>query len=158
MIVWLATTDASAKPVPPPTIATTSTVTASNPGRKNPRAVSDGEEPESSSDSTSYFDWWPRKGGTEWIEYTFAQPTKVSEAELYWFDDTGRGEVRVPASWRLLYKDGETWKPVTVNTPYGTAKDQYNKASFVPVTTSGLRLEVTLQSGFSAGVQEWKVR
>jgi hypothetical protein len=162
MTVWLATTDASAKPVPPPTIATTSTVTASNAGRKNPRAVNDGEDPDSSSDSTSYFDWWPRKGGpqagAEWVEFAFAQPTKVSEADLYWFDDTGRGEVRVPASWRLLYKDGDEWKPVTVNSPYGVAKDQYNKTSFTPVTTSGLRLEVTLQTGFSAGVQEWKVR
>jgi DUF1680 family protein len=158
MLVWLATTDAGAKPVPPPTVATTSTVTASNAGRKNPRAVNDGEEPESSSDPASYFDWWPKKGSTETIDYTFAKPTQVTEAELYWFDDTGHGEVRVPASWRLLYKDGTDWKPVTTTGTYGVAKDQYNKVTFTPITTSGLRLEVTMQPQFSAGIEEWKVR
>jgi len=29
--------------------------------------------------------------------------------------------------------------------------------TFTPVTTSGLRLEVTMQAQWSAGVQEWKV-
>jgi len=30
--------------------------------------------------------------------------------------------------------------------------------TFTPVTTSGLRLEVTLQPGYSAGIQEWDVK
>jgi uncharacterized protein len=158
MTVWLATTDAAARPIPLPTVATSSTVTASNPGRKNPRAINDGEEPESSADAASYFDWWPRKGSTEWVEYAFDKPTSVLEVELYWFDDTGHGEVRVPASWRLLYKDGTDWKPVTTSSTYGVAKDQYNKVTFNSVTTTGLRLEVTMQPQFSAGIQEWKVR
>jgi len=38
------------------------------------------------------------------------------------------------------------------------AKDQYNKVTFAPVTTTGLRLEVTMQQQFSAGIEEWKVR
>ena len=42
----------------------------------------------------------------------FAKPATVSETQIYWFDDTGRGGVRVPKSWRLLYKDGNGWKPV----------------------------------------------
>jgi uncharacterized protein len=66
--------------------------------------------------------------------------------------------VRVPASWRLLYKDGSEWKPVEILGSYGVAKDGYNKVSFKPVTTSGLRLDVTMQPNFSAGIQEWKVR
>ena len=37
---------------------------------------------------------------------TFAKPASVSEAQVYWFDDTGRGSVRVPQTWRLLYRDG----------------------------------------------------
>jgi DUF1680 family protein len=158
MTVWLATTDAAARPIPPPTVATSSTVTASNAGRKSTRAINDGETPESSSDSASYFDWWPKKGSTEFVEYAFAKPTTVSEASVYWFDDTGRGEVRVPASWRLLYKDGTDWKPVATSGAYGVAKDQFNKVSFTPVTTSGLRLEVTMQPQFSAGLQEWQVK
>jgi hypothetical protein len=156
MIVWIPRTDAVARPAPYPTLATTSGVTTS--GRKNPRAINDGEEPRNSADSTSYFDWWPRKGTTEWIEYALPKPSTISEAQVYWFDDTGRGEVRVPQSWRVLYKDGDSWKPVDPLSPYGTAKDQYNKVTFKPVTTTGLRLEVTMQPEWSAGVQEWAVR
>jgi hypothetical protein len=154
--VWFPENEASAKPKPYPTIATTATVTTS--GRKNPRTINDGEEPTSSSDPTSYFDWWPKKSSTEWVEYVFEKPAHVSECQLYWFDDTGHGEVRVPASWRLLYRDGNDWKLVENLGSYGVAKDGYNKVSFKPVTTSGMRLEVTMQPNFSAGIQEWKVR
>ncbi|HEY2931940.1 MAG TPA: beta-L-arabinofuranosidase domain-containing protein [Acidobacteriota bacterium] len=156
MTVWIPNDEASARPLPFPTIATTSKVTTS--GRKNPRAINDGEEPRSSGDPDSFFDWWPRKGTTEWVEYVFEKPAMVSQVELYWFDDTGRGEVRVPKSWRILYKDGDEWKPVENNEPYGIEKDRYNKTTFKPVTTSTLRLEVTLQQTWSAGIQEWKVK
>lgn len=159
MIVWLARTDAAAVPTPAPTVATTATVTTS-PARRtmNPRAINDGEEPRSSADPTPYFDWWPRRGGTEWVEYAFAEPSTVSRAEVYWFDDTGRGSVRVPASWRILYKDGDVWTPVETADAYGVARDRYNAVTFKPVTTSGLRLEITAQKEWAVGVQEWKVR
>ncbi len=156
MLVWIPTSDAVARPAPFPTIAMTSKVTTS--GRKNPRAINDGEEPSSSSDSTSYFDWWPTKGTTEWVEYAFEKPATVSETEIYWFDDTGRGQVRVPASWRVLYRDGDQWKPVENPGPYGVEKDRYNRVTFKPVMTNGLRLEVTMQDVWSAGIQEWKVK
>jgi DUF1680 family protein len=156
MLVWLPTSEASAKPRPFPTIATTSKVTTS--GRKNPRTINDGEEPTSSSDSSSYFDWWPTKGKTEWVEYAFEKTSSVSEVQIYWFDDTGRGEVRVPQSWRILYKDGSEWKPVENAGDYGVARDQYNRVNFKAVTTDGLRLEVTMQPNWSAGLQEWKVK
>jgi DUF1680 family protein len=156
MAVWIARTDSAARPTPYPTIATTSRVTTS--GRKNPRTINDGEEPSASNDASSYFDWWPTKGTTEWIEYAFASPATVSASDVYWFDDTGRGEVRVPQAWRLLYKDGGDWKPVEVKGGYGVEKDKYNAVTFVPVNTSGLRLEVTMQPGWSAGVLEWKVK
>ena len=93
----------------------------------------------------------------------FAKPSAVSEAQVYWFDDTGRGGVRVPKSWRLLYKDASTagggeWKPVEAAGDYGVAKDAYNIVRFKPVTTSALRLELVMQPNVSAGVQEWKVK
>lgn len=156
MLVWIPNSEANAKPAPFPTVATTAKVTTS--GRKNPRAINDGEEPASSNDSSSYFDWWPKKSSTEWVEYAFEKPATVSESELYWFDDTGRGEVRVPASWRLLYKDGTDWKPVENAAAYGVEKDRFNKVIFKPVTTTGMRLEVTMQQNWSAGIQEWKLK
>jgi hypothetical protein len=156
MMVWFPDDESSAKPTPYPTIATAAKVTTS--GRKNPQTINDGEEPVSSSDPTSYFDWWPKTGSTEWIEYAFDKPAQVSECRLYWFDDTGHGGVRVPASWRLLYKDGSEWKPIENLEPYGVEKDRYNRVVFKPITTGGLRLEVTMQPTYSAGVQEWKVK
>jgi DUF1680 family protein len=156
MIVWIPNEESAARPLAYPTIATTSKVTSS--GRKNPRMINDGEEPPDSADPASYFDWWPVKGTTEWVEYEFEKPATVSEAHVYWFDDTGRGEVRVPASWRLLYFDGGEWKPVEALGAYGTAKDAWNTVRFTPVTTARMRLEVTMQEKWSAGIQEWKVK
>jgi uncharacterized protein len=167
MEVWFARTDAASHPTPYPTVATTSTLTHS-PSRKNIKNIIAGEDPVSSDDPASYFDWWPRNGCApgqtgqcstgEWIEMAFAKPATVSETQIYWFDDTGHGGVRVPQSWRLLYKDGTDWKPVEAQDPYGTAKDRYNTVRFKQVTTSALRLELTMQPRVSAGVQEWKVK
>ncbi|HSB11255.1 MAG TPA: beta-L-arabinofuranosidase domain-containing protein [Blastocatellia bacterium] len=157
MIVWMPRTEATARPLPLPTVASTSKVSAS--GGRNQRAIKDQAEPRSSDDaSNTYFHWWPKKGTTEWVEYAFEKPATVSEVELYWFDDTGRGECRVPQSWRVLYKDGGEWKPVKNLAGYGVEKDRFNKVAFSPVTTTALRLEVTLQPDWSVGIQEWKVK
>ncbi len=146
-----------------PTLATTATLTASAPasGRgKSPRPITDGEAPRTSDDPSSYFDWWPTRGsGAEWVEMTFAKPATISESSVFWFDDTGRGSVRVPASWRILYKDAAgTWTPVNASSPYGTSRDGFNRVTFAPVTTGALRIEVAMQPRFSAGLQEWTVK
>jgi hypothetical protein len=162
MAVWLARTDAASRPTPYPTIATESKVVASTPGQgrgKPTRPITDGEEPRNSREAGSYFDWWPTRGSKlEWLEMTFAKPATVSQTEIYWFDDAPGGGVRVPASWRLLYKDGEEWKPVETTDTFGVAKDQWNRLTFKPVNTTALRLEVTMQPNQSAGLQEWKVK
>ena len=41
---------------------------------------------------------------------------------------------------------------------YGVDKDRYNPLAFKRVTTTGLRLKVTMQPQWSAGLQEWKVK
>ena len=76
---------------------------------------------------------------------------------MYWLDDTGTGEIRAPASWRVLYKDGEDWKPVEAPAAYGVELDRFNRVAFKPVATCALRLEVSLKPQWSAGIQEWKV-
>ena len=154
MIVWIPNREASARPQPLPTLASTSKVKTS--GGRNPRALNDQEEPRASNDAGP-FHWWPNKGTGEWVEYAFEKPASVSETSVYWFDDTGSGECRVPSAWRVLYKDGEQWKPVENVEPYAVARDRYNRVTFKPVTTTALRLEVTLQPSWSAGIHEWKV-
>jgi DUF1680 family protein len=163
MIVWLPRTDAGARPTPFPTLATAATVTASVPaaGRgKSPRPINDGEAPAASDDPSSYFDWWPTRGSArEWVEMTFPKPATISESSIYWFDDTGRGSVRVPASWRLLYQDAAgAWIPVAAVGAYGVDRDRFNRITFAPVTAAALRVEVAMQPTFSAGLQEWTVK
>ncbi|HTV03512.1 MAG TPA: beta-L-arabinofuranosidase domain-containing protein [Luteitalea sp.] len=157
MTVWMATSDAAARPRPFPTVAMRSRVSTS-PARRSAHPINDGELPNASSDPTAYFDWWPQRGEDAWVEYALDAPATVDGVSVYWFDDTGRGQVRVPASWRVLYRDGEQWRPVTTTATPGVERDRENVVRFHAVRTTGLRLEVTMQPGFSAGVQEWTLR
>lgn len=158
MMVWIPNTREFSRPTPLPTIASTSTVRASQ-GAQGVGAITDLALPGfMGDDSAPFCHWWPKKGTTEWVEMTFKKSEKVSETMVYWFDDTGRGECRVPKSWRILYKDGEDWKPVEMTSAPGIEKDEPNLAKFKAVTTTALRLEITLQEKWSTGVWEWEVR
>ncbi len=163
MEVWIADTEPAVHPRPFPTIAMTSKVTASGSsvtdnGVKDPGRAADGEDPASSSDSSSYYDWLPKRGSNEWIQYDFVKPTRISSSEVYWFARPGRSEIKIPASWRLLYRDGMEWKPVETQDTYGTALDRFNRVTFKPIETKAVRLELTLQPDYSAGIQEWRVK
>ena len=156
MNVWPAREVSAARPLPAPTIAYLSKVTASDKRRAD--AINDQLEPKNSIDHTiPYLHWWPRKGTTEWVQYDFKKEETVSQTEVYWFDDTGIGECRLPKLWRVFYREGDVWKPVEGATPYEVDKDRYSKVSFKPVKTAGLRVEVQLIPDFSAGLYEWKV-
>ncbi|UCG58434.1 MAG: discoidin domain-containing protein, partial [Phycisphaerales bacterium] len=119
-------------------------------------ALSDKLLPERSDDgSIPRFTWWDHKGTTEWVQYDFEQPRKVSRVGVYWFDDTGRGGCRVPKSWRLLYRNDGKWQEVPNPTGYGIAEDKLNSVKFDPVRTKSLRIEAKLQPDFSGGILEW---
>jgi hypothetical protein len=121
-------------------------------------ALSDGDIPANSNDKNVLrFTWWPHKGTAEWVQYDFQKPRKVSQAEVYWFDDTGGGGCRVPQSWKLLYKDGDNWKEVPNASACGVEKDKFNKVTFDAVSTTALRLEAQLQQDYSAGILEWQI-
>ena len=98
----------------------------------------------------------PNGPPNEWAQYTFKEARSVSGVELYWVDDGGG--IRVPQSWRVLYREGDLWKPVDATGAYGVAKDQFNKVAFKPVKTNALKLEVKVQPDASAGVFEWRVK
>jgi uncharacterized protein len=155
MAVWLARDLSAARPLQAPTIASRAKATASG---GEARALNDQLEPKSSGDhSNRFLHWWPRKGTTEWVQYDFTEPTTVRAVEVYWFDDTGRGECRLPSSWELFYLDRGAWKPVTGASGFGREPDRYNRTTFEAVTTEALRLEVQLPEKMSAGIHEWRV-
>lgn len=121
-------------------------------------ALCDGLLPKNSNDhDIPRFTWWDHRGTEEWVEYKFKEPRQVSGVEVYWFDDTGVGQCRVPTSWTALYRDGDTWKPVESAAVGGVAKDTFNALAFKPLATRGLRLNVLLQKDFSGGILEWRV-
>jgi DUF1680 family protein len=122
------------------------------------KALDDGILPKSSADTTiPRFTWWDLLGTTEWVGYKFPEPRKISRCGVYWFDDTGSGRCRVPASWRILVLDGGAWKEVQGADHYGVERDTMNKVTFQPVTATEVRLEAKLQEKMSAGILEWKV-
>ncbi len=159
MSVWMPRKESAATAKPFPTLAMSSKVTLSKKSHLPEQMVNDGEEPTRSNRAGgSSFDWWPAFGSTEWLQYDFPKASTVSETQVFWFDDTGSGGVKVPASWRLLYKDGDQWKPVESPSAYTVERDKWNVISFKPVTTTAVRIEITAQQGVSSGVIEWKIK
>jgi uncharacterized protein len=157
MTVWLAKDPAKARVAKEPGLSAKAKVTASE-RAVDPGHANDQFEPEASDDEASFMHWWPKKGTLEWLEYDFETPVRAAESSVYWFDDTGGGECRVPASWRILYKSGANWLPVKAAGGYAVAKDAWNTVTFTPVRTNALRLELQMQKDWSAGVQEWKIK
>lgn len=158
MMVWLPQQLRAVTASSGPTIASEATVDASTKTAAL-GAVNNGLRPKSATDrSVPYYHWWPKKAATEWISYTFKQPTEVSTSSIYWFDDGPWGGCRVPKSWVLKYKDnaGE-WQPVAGADNYGVKKGALNTVHFTPVTTTALRLEVQLPDDNSAGLYDWSV-
>jgi hypothetical protein len=161
MSVWLPETAHLGEPWPAPGITAAASFTGHGDGVP---ALFDRIEPASSIDhDIPRFTFWSHKGTSEWVQYTFDKPRTVSAVEVYWFDDTGRGECRVPASWSVEYLDGDAWKPVTNASPsspaaFGTAKDRFNVCIFAPVVTDAVRVNIQQQEGFSSGILEMRVR
>ena len=108
-------------------------------GSQEPAGVNDGEDPGDSADPDVVLRLVAQRAARPSGSSTPSPRRRAFRGvEVYWFDDTGSGQVRVPASWRVMYKVGDTWMPVETPTPYGVAKDAYNAVTFTPVTTSGL--------------------
>lgn len=144
----------------PANLATAGRITASCPmrGTSDLNGLRDGKAPKQSSDTVQpRLTWWPRKGSSEWAQCEFARLETVKGVRVFWFADHPKGGCKLPKSWRLLYRDGNDWKPVPGAAGYGLAPDQFNHVSFPPLKTNGLRLDVELQPDASGGIHEWVV-
>ena len=122
-------------------------------------ALRDGEVPAAAANLRDFprFTWWDHKGTSEWVQYDFPAARQVARVAVFWFDDQPGGGCAVPASWRLCYRDGETWQEVAAKGPFGTQKGGFQEVEFAPVATTALRIEVKLQDGRSGGLYEWRV-
>ncbi|HKV98433.1 MAG TPA: beta-L-arabinofuranosidase domain-containing protein [Vicinamibacterales bacterium] len=104
-------------------------------------AVYDGVNPLSSADESNlYFRMRPAVGQPAWVEYEFKRPVTISTSDVYFADD--KRFCKLPASWRVMYKDAGGWHPVTARGAYGVEKDRFNHVDFAPVTATAVRIEV----------------
>jgi uncharacterized protein len=157
MVVWFAENVDSARPKPAKTLATQSQVGASHETNAL-QSIRNQILPEHSNDrNAAYYHWWPRRNQVEYLVYQWDSPVTVSSSEVYWFDDGPSGGCRIPAAWRILYLVGDEWVPVENLASYEVHKDRLNEVHFHPVTSTALKLEVTLPEDYSSGLYEWAV-
>lgn len=156
MAVWVPTDESVVAAQPTPTVASQGVASASHCwGQDSERAINDLREPSSSGDeSIPRLTWWDHRGTEEWAQLTWSDRQNISGVRVYFFDDTGKGQCRVPASWRVVYWSRGEWKPVVAHGEYEVKKDGYSEVTFDPVTTDSLRVEVELQEGYSGGILE----
>ena len=124
-----------------------------------PTAANDGILPANSADRNVPRFQWERSASVEWIEYQWSAPQHIRGAEVYWADEGGErnsGGVRLPSSWRLVYWDGNSWRPVGGISQYEIRRDEFSRVQFDRVTTTRLRLEVQLPERGTAGILEWR--
>ena len=103
---------------------------------------------------------WPQSAGSEhYVGYTWDEAVTVGGADIYWYDDGGG--TQVPSKLRMQYLDANgAWQDVNITTPFESsiAKNKYNRIEFDRVTTTRLRLYVTVRSGAQAnGIYRFKV-
>ena len=103
---------------------------------------------------------WPQSDGSEhYVGYTWDEAVTVGGADIYWYDDGGG--TQVPSKLRMQYLDANgAWQDVNITTPFESsiAKNKYNRIEFDRVTTTRLRLYVTVRSGAQAnGIYRFKV-
>ena len=103
---------------------------------------------------------WRQSAGSEhYVGYTWDEAVTIGGADIYWYDDGGG--TRIPSKLRMQYLDANgAWQDVNITTPFESsiAKNKYNRIEFDRVTTTRLRLYVTVRSGAEAnGIYRFKV-
>lgn len=129
-------------------------------GYCQPNGVKDGFRPPTSNpNSPQQMHFWPHKGGEETVEYSWSEPRDIRRARVFWFDDTGRGEVKVPKAWRMEAWVGGHWQPVQLSgsSTYGLKLDVWNEIKFAPVRAQRVRLVLSQQPEWASGIHEWQL-
>ena len=118
-------------------------------------------EPTSSNVGTGkgWGNWRQSAGSEHYVGYTWDEAVTIGGADIYWYDDGGG--TRIPSKLCMQYLDANgAWQDVNITTPFESsiAKNKYNRIEFDRVTTTRLRLYVTVRSGAEAnGIYRFKV-
>ena len=122
-------------------------------------AINDGADPT----GPPQYGTWPTNGD-QWVQLDWEEPVRVDSAAMWWFQDVppgANGGVQAPASWNIQWWDGEQFRDVTNPEGFGVALNQFNEATFDPVTTTRLRANLIARENQApqegVGVREWQV-
>lgn len=97
-------------------------------------------------------------GKPQWVQYAFPEESQIETCQVYFVADSGRdNSSQLPNSWRLLYRDGDEWRPVRASSAYAAQPNEFSTVNFEPVRTAAMRLELELDEGKSTDLAEWRV-
>ncbi|MFI6761275.1 family 43 glycosylhydrolase [Micromonospora sp. NPDC050417] len=129
-------------------------------------ALNDGADPSSPSQAQIWGTWSGTRPATQWVQYDWARPVRVTGTELKFWRDANRGTgdgVAEPDGWVLQYWDeaNSAWRDVTGATNYGTSTTAFNTVTFDPVTTPRVRATIRANGNgttYSAvAITDWRV-
>ena len=103
---------------------------------------------------------WSQSAGSEhYVQYEWDTEVTMNTFNIYWYDDDG--DTAVPGSIKVMYKDENgSWQEATMLSKYEDviAVNQYNTIELEPITTTAVKLVLTVKDGKAAnGILRWKV-
>ncbi|MBN2182639.1 MAG: hypothetical protein JW715_12065 [Sedimentisphaerales bacterium] len=143
-----------------PTLTEKSTVSSSSESG-NLRALNDGRIPFAGRfqrrQQTPVFTMQSSNDEPRWVQYNFPEMTEVETSQVYFITGENEDSPQLPKSWRLLYRDGSDWKPVSATSAYELQANRFNAVNFSPVRTGAMRLEVECDGDSRVDIAEWRV-
>ena len=107
---------------------------------------------EGSDPMKSWNNWGQTQDKTPTVTYEWNGQIPLSKVQAYFWTDNGG--VKLPASWKIQYRDAGEWKDVTLRDgqSYGIKAGEGNEVSFEQVWTDGMRIVMTKSADDNNGV------
>jgi hypothetical protein len=84
---------------------------------------------------------------------------EVKGVEVYWFDDTGRGDCRLPESWNVQWRPAPDAPWQDIGAAGKGAKDSFCALDFPSaIKPQAIRIRTKLQPNYSAGLLECRLK
>jgi DUF1680 family protein len=115
-------------------------------------ALNDGLTP---ADSMPWKPWGSENKSVHWVRYDWIKPVRTGKIAVYLWDYYN--VIPLPDSYRILYRDGDGFVPVSNASALEVENNRFNTITFDEIETTGLRLEADSSLFFVSNVLEWEV-
>ncbi|MBT0994180.1 Ig-like domain-containing protein [Cellulomonas sp. DKR-3] len=121
-------------------------------------AINDGNAPYPvSAESDAWGTWGTAATNNAYTAtLTWDDPVRVDESRILFHSNGASDGVLPPASWKLEYLDGTTWRDVPNPSTYGTTAGVFNAVTHDPVTTTAIRATLVRRGASYPGIIEWQ--